>query len=253
MSTPKFYTPAGSVVTRIEEWPCPKHEKHWKEEYSAIEEARSWFALRCPDELTALFESHPRTAGFIVEEGYPEHVTPLPVRGEGRNHDLALVGRTSHEKIVVCVEAKVDEPFGDKGDKGTVGGYGPSAIAQNDKSGVPARIRELLNIAFGPAVEYDKQPWAGLRYQLLTAFVGTLLETDKRGISTAIFAVHELRKFSKFPDNLAANQIAFQQFVDVIFPGEQVQVGRLLGPLLVPARGALKHPVEIFIGKAVHC
>jgi hypothetical protein len=43
---------------------------------------------------------------MAVEYVRPECVTALPERGEGRNHDLVMVGKSKKAQVTVCVEAK---------------------------------------------------------------------------------------------------------------------------------------------------
>ena len=115
-------TPQGQAITRWEEWTRPKRDYQWKEGRSAMELAKAWFStgqLAVPQELTAILDREPRLEGLVFQQAIPELVTRLPERGEGRNHDLWLLGRTNREQVTVCVEAKADESFGDN----TVGGY----------------------------------------------------------------------------------------------------------------------------------
>jgi hypothetical protein len=114
MSIPVFKDRAGGIIDRWQDWTPPKQAHHWKEGRSAMELAHSWFrsgTLQCPPELQALFATNPSTANIEIDEGHPEFVAALPERGEGRNHDLMLKAHTHTEPCVICVEAKVDEPF----------------------------------------------------------------------------------------------------------------------------------------------
>jgi hypothetical protein len=112
-----FKNCAGEPINDWQNWTRPKQSYHWKEGRSAMELARSWFRMetpQCPTELQSLLSTNARTANIQFDVGHPEFVTSLPERGEGRNHDLMLKGHTGGEAVVVCVEAKVDEPFGAK-------------------------------------------------------------------------------------------------------------------------------------------
>ena len=102
-----------------------------------MELAKAWFrpgVLTVPDEFQVLLGSNSRLDGLQLVSGTPELVTPLPERGEGRNHDLALVGETPREKVTICVEAKADEPFGDK----SVGEYLVRAPSRREKTNRPS-------------------------------------------------------------------------------------------------------------------
>ena len=54
--------------------------------------------------------SHLRLNSIKLLKGIPELVTPLPERGNGRNHDLVLSGITDHETVTICIEAKYPKP-----------------------------------------------------------------------------------------------------------------------------------------------
>jgi hypothetical protein len=80
-----------------------------------MELARAWFrnaTPECPSELRALFESVEALRGIELIEATPEHVTRLPKRGEGRNHDLHVRCLLNGAPLTVCIEGKADETFG---------------------------------------------------------------------------------------------------------------------------------------------
>ena len=90
-----------------------------------------------------------------MAEGWPEYVTALPERGEGRNHDLLLVGYRDRLRIVVSVEAKVDESFGEK-----IGDYWRRARKSKKPTRVPQRIEALVPMIFGSDARPDVEPWS---------------------------------------------------------------------------------------------
>jgi len=80
-----------------------------------MELAKAWFPgddLTVPPEIENILLSNPRLEGLQLINAIPELATPLPERGEGRNHDLWIRGKTPREKVTICIEAKADEPFG---------------------------------------------------------------------------------------------------------------------------------------------
>jgi hypothetical protein len=141
-------TPQGQAITRWEEWTRPKRDYHWKEGRSAMELAKAWFRrgqLAAPQEFNELLNTEPRLSGLAFERAIPELVTRLPERGEGRNHDLWLLGRTSREQVTVCVEAKADESFGND----TVAGYLHRSLRRRQRgesTRVPERVEALLQL-----------------------------------------------------------------------------------------------------------
>ena len=154
-----------------------------------MELARAWFTSPVPvvpAEVTAILETSPFTQGTVLTRGQPEYVTPLPERGEWRNHDLWLTGRAGDRSVTVCVEAKADEPFGDP-----IGVYVDRVIAKKEKSGNASRLPEgvdaLLKVVFGEKASCRETPWRDLRYQLLTSVAGTAIQAALDGSSVGYF------------------------------------------------------------------
>lgn len=87
----------SNEIRSVEDWgrfAPPKHARHWKPEFSAMECARAWCpdvgAPCCPAEIRALLDSHPDTRDARIETVMPEHLQPFDSFGGGqRNADLA--------------------------------------------------------------------------------------------------------------------------------------------------------------------
>lgn len=133
-------------ISSMEEWllyaaPARK-ELHWKEGRSANELARSFLEGGFPPMLIALTEllhSNAELRGFEAEWAVPEYETKLDqFRGNGRNHDLIIVGKVNAKRILIAIEAKADESFGD-----LVEVYGTRSLKNNPRSKSPERIRQL--------------------------------------------------------------------------------------------------------------
>lgn len=88
----------------------------WKDGRSAKECAKAWLrggVPSVPGEILALLNTHPLTQGFVGLRAIAEAIIRLDhLRGEDRNADMLLVGEARGRKVVVTVEAKVDEEFG---------------------------------------------------------------------------------------------------------------------------------------------
>lgn len=92
--------------------------------------------------------------------------------GMGRNHDAVIFDKN----IFVGIEGKADEPFGDK----TIEDELKKASANK-----AMRINKLVKLVFGDAPENHLD----LRYQLLTACGGVVLEAQERKIPNALLLV----------------------------------------------------------------
>jgi hypothetical protein len=248
----------GTRIDDWQDWEPPKEDYQWKAGRSAMELARAWFtspAPIVPKEFQALLSSHSLTKGIRLEEGYPEHVTPLPERGTGRNHDLVLKGRTGDIPVTVCVEAKVDELFGND----TVEEYWIAAEKKRSGPGKPKRTRAperidaLLRLAFGVDAVPDRPPWGTLRYQLLAALTGTILQAIQDGSFFAIFVVHEFHTLEINPERVEKNASDYEQIVRAL-TGVQtldVEVGKIYGPIRIHPKPYAKRDVELFVGKCI--
>ncbi len=241
----------GECINDWRSWTRPKKVNQWRAGRSAMELARAWFVSpipRCPQEIADLLGSHPLTAGEAISEGIPECVTKLPERGEGRNHDLLLLGHAAGRSILISIEAKVDEPFGD-----TIGGYLAKARLLTRRTRAPQRIQSLVSMVFSPSASPDQDPWRGLRYQLLTAAAGAAIEAAHRNADIVVLVVHEFHTEHMNPDKSAINAADFRAFVSVLvgLPADDIEPGRIYGPAKVALAPNSPQVREIFIGKAV--
>ena len=136
--------------------------------------------------------------------GEPEATTNLPFSTSGpRQHDLLL--HDDNNEIVIGIEAKVDEPFGDKSI------YKENENASESKS---KRIKWLLNTLLPPQYQdINNENVKDIGYQLFTGVAGTLLEAYRRKAQKCIFLVISLHEAN---ENNLDNENAFNGFVRII-------------------------------------
>ena len=162
-------------IVDVESWktvrPPKKGDLQWRDGRSAKELAKYMTHMlpAIPAEIeNALQSIVPTGARFDWDA---EYVTALPGKGEGRNHD----GIIYNDDIVVTIEAKADETLGNLIEE----------EMQNASVNKLYRISKLLECLFVSGFkEYHK-----LRYQLLTASVGTIIEAERKKVSTAVMLV----------------------------------------------------------------
>ena len=167
----------NNIITTVEEWyqfaPPKAKGKHWKDGRSAKSLAQFMTDKNQVKKLEdILVELEYDTKGVI--SCTPEANTVLPCKGNGRNHDLLMIG----EDFVVGIEAKVSEPFGEEISTELI-------EASDNKKG---RIDKHANELFGCKINEIKDGLE-LRYQLLTGVYGTLLEAENNKKSKALFLV----------------------------------------------------------------
>jgi hypothetical protein len=250
---------AGKPIRSVEEWfelaPPKKGQAQWKDGRSAKETAKAWLRTgrpAVPVEILELLNTHPATAAFQAELAFPEHVTRLDdLRGEHRNHDVLVVGEANAGLTVVAVEAKADETFGDA----TVGAY-LARSSLNENSRAPERIRRLVRGVFGTAAvlrdESIPEPFASVRYQLVHALVGTLIEASERGAAQAVFLVHEFSSSGgTAASKLERNDRDLRWFVSVLTKKDApTETPFLIGPIAIPGDEKVPGCAALFIGKA---
>ena len=208
---------ACDKIETIHEWfyKCPPKgkDKHWKDGRSAKETAKHWLHT-IPQPFQELLKQHELKYWLCS----PEYVSNFDAyKGNGRNHDLLLIAKDKNDKkVVISIESKVDEPFGDSVKKTIEAAI--VAKSKNSNSRALERIEDLRLALFG--VLNDNQ--LDLKYQLLTAVAGTIAEAKKQGTNTAFFLVQtfvekennknrqnndDLDKFIKFFTNLKHSKI----------------------------------------------
>ena len=179
-------------------------EVQWKDGRSAKELAR--FLMQeypsVPDQLATILQNFTAQDSEFIWAG--EHETSFAKyglgKGTGRNHDAILFNRD----IFVGIEAKADEPFGDQ-----YLGEEFEKASENKKK----RITGLLNMIFEDGIENHR----GLRYQLLTACGGTLLEAKEKQVQNALLLIVVFKKDGCYTqDNDAANKEDLRVFLDEV-------------------------------------
>jgi len=241
----EVYDRDGKPIVDWRGWTRPKKDAQWRAGRSAMELARAWFTSRVPatpPEIRQLLDSNEMTAGAQIQSGWPELVTPLPFRGEGRNHDLVLMAELRGEPLLITVEGKVDETMGP-----AIGAYWTKSRA-SERSNAWRRVDALLTTVFGPEARATDMPWSGLPYQMLTALVGTAIEARARSCPLAVLCVHELLTESAKPLHVHRNEADFRIFLAALGVPDPI-AGKLYGPydVLLPNQTAA---MPVLIGKA---
>ncbi|MDQ0191887.1 DUF6946 family protein [Paenibacillus wynnii] len=235
----------GLGISSIEEWllyaPPAKGDRHWVDGRSAKELAKAWFYSgepRMPVELRQLLDSHEDTIGFIADKAIPEYETKLDsFKGSGRIHDLIVTGEGSGKSMLISIEAKVDESFGE-----IISKYLLKSVSNNTKTKIPERTEQLGLSIFG------NKSIGHIRYQLLHAIAGTLIEAEKMNAAQAVFVIHEFVPFGKQSKKSKQNNEDLKIFVNLLTDMPH-NIGQLIGPLKVIGGGNVSSNIPLYIGK----
>ena len=230
-------------------------ELHWKDGRSAKECARAWLELNpdcVPEEIGQALRSHPDFGRILPGwSAEPEARVKFDTfGGEPANIDVLLMAEDERGPLVIAVEAKADETFGN-----TVEDTLRTAVerkAQNPKSRGVDRLEQLAAALFG--VPSDRLSEVGkLRYQLLTASAAALAEAKRQSAQRAVLIIHEFVTDLTSDQRRDDNARDLDAFVHKLSDGvvETVAKGTVRGPFELPGHPLIDSPIQFYIGKAV--
>lgn len=150
----------------------------------------------------------------------PEYVTKFPLelgKGEGRHHDAILVSNKEGKEWLIGVEAKVSEPF----DK-TMNEWLEEGKKKNKDGGKNRKVRleECLKLITGKDYcdkDLEESPIKDLRYQLISATAGTIIEAGDRNIKKACLLVvvfgGDVEMEKDYKKNVEENQKDYDEYL----------------------------------------
>src|SRR4051812_22549979 len=184
---PPIQNSRGEQITTLTDWrdlAPPTSARHWRAHRSAFELARAWTEGDAAERLSALLVTE--FPGVTLARAIAERKTWFDdIPGGPRNHDLLVLASADVGQIVVGIEAKADETF-------DLDLAAFCAAAKRRKAGTraPERLDRLTRAFFDTTLE-DDPSLAPVRYQLLSALAGTLVEAGRSGATAAVLLVHE--------------------------------------------------------------
>jgi hypothetical protein len=232
-------------IKTVEDWgrlAAPAAAEHWKDGRSAKELAKSWIAGAGPRSLGELFDSLDDTRGLRIEEAIAEAQVGFDeFPGGKRNHDLLIRGRCAAGPIVIGLEAKADETFGQ-----TIATYRRDSLAvraAGKTTNAPERLEHLLQDVGD--ISLTRNPTFGdLRYQLFSGVAGTLAAAEDGEL--AAFVVPEFATDLTTEKKRLANRTTLAEFVgDVTGAVAPDEDWWLLGPFHATAERWSKVPYYI--------
>lgn len=170
----------------------------WKQYAPPMGKDKQWADGRSAKELANYITKEPRKIPKELEDAIlaikssireliweAEYATPFPRetygQGEGRKHDMIIYG----DGLFIGVEAKTDEPFDKPLSKWLTAGKSVNSPANRLK-----RANAMCNLIFGK----DSTEYKNIRYQLLSAMTGVLLEAEERRLDTAALFILTFKK-----------------------------------------------------------
>lgn len=229
----------GIQLRTLEDWrhlAGPKRSGHWKDDRSAKENARRWLdaAPHLPSEIAELLSrANIRPIGSWFAE--PEARVNFDDLGEPANVDMLVNAEDDIGPIVICIEAKVDETFGETLEKTL-----SNAQQRLKKSPASKGVMRIERLASTFRLDLSRPDIQQLRYQLLTLTAATIAEARRQSAYRAIAVIHE------FVTPLANDRYRDRNARDLgeflrIFPGDtnSLREGMLTGPIRTGGVGQL--------------
>jgi len=182
---------------------------HWKDGRSAKLVAQAWgYSGDIPWRVRAALEKVPQLSGLIGVRGDVECAVPVPGHGRASVTDLMVASRGPDAHVVLAVEAKVDEGFGDIVRQWRQAGGTPAALQNRTE-----RLQGLCDALGLPVANADLLP-----YQLLHRAYSGLRYGEAAEADRVVCLVHS---FLPAPKILDDDWKAFRAFARALSPGAQ--------------------------------
>lgn len=199
-------------IDTLANWTRPKLPvKQWKDGRSAKELAKYFIAYRphLPNALEDILKEKLYLDSTASFKGIPECKTALPGKGEGRNHDMLIIG--DEHNVVIGVEGKVDE---------TLGTVISQMSFKTDNS--KERLQKMYNGILGTSEKIDEIIKKELSYQLLSASYATLKEAYKiKGKGDAVLLIVTFLNGHPMNYKMQKNHQAVEDFKKALDPFRQ--------------------------------
>jgi hypothetical protein len=182
-----------SIGSHDWQWLLASPGTHWKHGASARALADAWeHADGWPANVAAALASDRDLAELDLLLALPEHEVPLPGGSRASQTDLLVLARRSAGALVViAVEGKAEEPFGDH------------TVAEWRAADSPGRVKRLAYLLDVLALA-DDEPLAGIRYQLLHRAASAVIEARRFGAAHAAMLVHSFSTGDAWFEDFAA-------------------------------------------------
>lgn len=212
------------LITNLESWKTAfievDKEDNWKEGRSACTLAKYFTTpnieesdgiKKIKEYFEALGFSNPR-----FESAEIEHPSPFDEYSSPRMQDLVIWGESEKGRILVCIEAKVDEEFGDVLNQAYKNAKQEFDKNPNSKSKRKARIEKLCDTYLNVSAEsINSEPENNIRYQLLYYLAGSICEAKEYG--NVVFMPIMVFKTDKYNETEGKkNSEDYKQFINAL-------------------------------------
>jgi hypothetical protein len=151
-------------------------EKQWKAGYSAYELAHAWTQTSgLPKSIQTAF-TNSDFERFKILYAFPEHQVYLNNNKAPSQNDLFILGKVDQDLVVIMVEGKVEEPFGELVKDWLL-------QASEGKKERLTFLKDKLRLSPFASIDH-------IRYQLLHRAASAVIEAENLNVKKAIMLVH---------------------------------------------------------------
>jgi hypothetical protein len=173
-------------------------------------------------------------APVTLEEAVAEKLTRFDDNPRGpRHHDLLVLGSAKPGRMVVGVEGKADETFGE-----TLARYRDRKRTAASRAN--ERLDKLTRAFFGRTLAEDVS-LERIRYQLCSALAGTLADARSHNAAAAVLLVHEFQTAATERRKHEANARDLERFLTTLRSETSVRMtmsrGWIAGPWTIEGDG----------------
>jgi hypothetical protein len=228
-------------ISSVEEWfkHCPpaKGEKQWADKRSAKEMANFWTNIHKQNDFLQFL--HKVDKDLILTYALPETATEFDDYESPRKNDLCVYANDGNKEVLIAIEGKADEPFGNYVSKEWIDSINKKI--ENDKS-------EKINRLIGLYKRFDNNAlFLKLRYQLTYWLAGAIDEGKRNKMDTVFLIVQEFHSNKTEEKKIMDNKRDLDFFVKFISNSgyEKVNQNEIIGPI----KNQYTNEINLYIGK----
>lgn len=229
-------------ICTVNDWfnNCPpaNPKKQWVDKRSALEMARFWIDSQKQNDFLAFLQKVKEDITF--DYAIPEIATTFDTYRNPRKNDLCIYAKEKNDNILVSIEGKSDEPFGDN----NVYTEWIESIQEKRKKPESKQIDRLIELYN----RFDnKAEFLELRYQLTYWLAGTIEEAIRSHIKSVFLIVQEFHSDITKNQEIIRNASDFDFFVRFISNDRSANVSK--NKILGPINNQYTKGIDLYVGK----
>ncbi|MBC8756574.1 hypothetical protein H2O64_18020 [Kordia sp. YSTF-M3] len=229
-------------ILTVKEWfeHCPptNQKKQWVDKRSAKEMAKFWTDNQKRDDFQLYLKKVSKE--LVFNYALPEISTEFDDYRSPRKTDLCIFAKNRNRKVLISIEGKADEHFGENYiDKEWI--LSINAKIKNKKSRKLDRIIELYK-RFNSDSEF-----INLRYQLTYWLAGSIDEAIRNEIDTVFLIVQEFHSDITSKKKIDANKEDLDYFINFITNSSHKRINK--NELIGPIKNLFTKQINLYIGK----